>query len=425
MQPGAGCVPPVPGAMPEQPQIIAGKDAEIEFERILESASNQEIDTVEAGISGDPSTVEKQVNQGLYKFIWLDGATVTFWDQPGCTPMLQDMQVALIPNGPPASSGALDPPSFPHPPVDSGYQFPQYNRQENYDQSIQPGAGPGCVPPIPGGMPEQPQIIDGKDAEIEFERILESASNQDIDAVETGISGDPSTVEKQVNQGIYKFIWLDGATVTFWDQPGCTPMLQDMKVAPVRIAPPPNSVPPRPPPHRHIDSGYQPYRQVDSGPCAGLDPVSCDPEQERRAEVARCQAASNVGCDKCTETGTTCVWDLNKNICYSAQWLKSGAPYREQYGTAQLDSECPLNTQLKKPRNLQHQKLDQNFLYALSSVHKEKENQSKNWSPVFVSSIVLGSIVFGVICGVVVPGILHQRKPSDKDMYSSMESTTL
>jgi len=171
--PGAGCVPPVPGAMPEQPQIIAGKDAEIEFERILERASNQEIDTVEAGISGDPSTVEKQVNQGLYKFIWLDGATVTFWDQPGCTPMLQDMQVALIPNGPPASSGALDPPPSPHPPVDSGYQFPQYN-QENYDQ---PGAGPGGVPPIPGGMPEQPQIIDGKDAEIEFERILESASN--------------------------------------------------------------------------------------------------------------------------------------------------------------------------------------------------------------------------------------------------------
>lgn len=415
-------MPPVPGAMPEQPQIIAGKDAEIEFERILEIASNQEVDTVEAGISGDPNTVEKRVNQGLYKFIWLDGATVTFWDQPGCTPMLQDMQVAPIPNGPPASSGAI--PTSPHQPTDSGYQFPQYN-QENYDQSIQPGVGPGCVPPIPGGMPEQPQVIDGKDAEIEFERILESASNQDIDMVETGISGDPTTIEKQVNQGIYKFIWLDGATVTFWDQPGCTPMLQDMKVAPVRIAPPANSVPPPPPPHRHIDSGYQPHHQVDAGPCAGADPASCDPEQERRAEVARCQAASNVGCDKCTETGSTCVWDLGKSLCYSAQWLKPGAPYREQYGTAQLDSECPLNTQLKKPRKLRHQELDQDLRHPLSSISRnEEETQSKNWNLIFVASIVLGSTVFGGILGMIVSGIL-QRKPSEKDMYSSMESAIL
>merc|ERR1719336_943908 len=251
-------------------------------------------------------------------------------------------------------------------PMGSPYQQPlnsQYQQPSN-SQYQQPGV----------------EVFDdnmGSEVETEWERCIEAIADLQLQQTFDHL-GDPTHLEKQTAAGILTFRFRDGFSATFQENgPGMLPSLQSCNIPPgsavqVQCVPQPpqpefppqgpaqadqqpqypsgrpgmsqarpQGQPPRQPPMRPgsqapVKPGYQPHPMNQQSTSSHLSPSQ---QKEMDEESQKCLESRD--CNNCMDAGPTCLWDLNKQNCYS-----NGNIFNIPANTAHDKSKCP-----SKPKN--------------------------------------------------------------------------
>jgi len=214
----------------------------------------------------------------------------------------------------------------------------------------------------------------GSEVETEWERCIEAIADLQLQQTFDHL-GDPTHLEKQTAAGILTFRFRDGFSATFQENgPGMLPSLQSCNIPPgsavqVQCVPQPpqpefppqgpaqadqqpqypsgrpgmsqarpQGQPPRQPPMRPgsqapVKPGYQPHQQSTSS--------HLSPSQQKEMDEESQKCLESRDCNNCMDAGPTCLWDLNKQNCYS-----NGNIFNIPANTAHDKSKCP-----SKPKN--------------------------------------------------------------------------
>jgi len=220
----------------------------------------------------------------------------------------------------------------------------------------------------------------GSEVETEWERCIEAIADLQLQQTFDHL-GDPTHLEKQTAAGILTFQFRDGMSATFQENgPGMLPSLLSCNIPPGSAVqmqcvpqrpqpelPPqgaaqadqtqrqpeypsgrpgmnqarPQGQPPRQPPMRPgaqtpAKPGYQPHSMNQQSTSSHLSPSQ---QKEMDEESQKCLESRD--CNNCMDAGPTCLWDLNKQNCYS-----NGNIFNIPANTAHDKSKCP-----SKPKN--------------------------------------------------------------------------
>merc|ERR1719336_62974 len=217
----------------------------------------------------------------------------------------------------------------------------------------------------------------GSEVETEWERCIEAIADLQLQQTFDHL-GDPTHLEKQTPAGILTFRFRDGFSATFQENgPGMLPSLQSCNIPPgsavqVQCVPQPpqpefppqgpaqadqqpeypsgrpgmsqarpQGQPPRQPPmgpgsQAPVKPGYQPHPMNQQSTSSHLSPSQ---QKEMDEESQKCLESRD--CNNCMDAGPTCLWDLNKQNCYS-----NGNIFNIPANTAHDKSKCP-----SKPKN--------------------------------------------------------------------------
>merc|ERR1719336_670064 len=217
----------------------------------------------------------------------------------------------------------------------------------------------------------------GSEVETEWERCIEAIADLQLQQTFDHL-GDPTHLEKQTAAGILTFRFRDGFSATFQENdPGMLRSLQSCNIPPgsavqVQCVPQPpqpefppqgptqadqqpeypsgrpgmsqarpQGQPPRQPPMRPgsqapVKPGYQSHPMNQQSASSHLSPSQ---QKEMDEESQKCLESRD--CNNCMDAGPTCLWDLNKQNCYS-----NGNIFNIPANTAHDKSKCP-----SKPKN--------------------------------------------------------------------------